>query len=52
VLLQKPTENHADDPTRWWSLVDYLKAQRIAGRSPEGGSITASLGGSPQSPDL
>jgi SAM-dependent methyltransferase len=32
VLLQEHTENHADDPTWWWTLVGYLKAHHFAGR--------------------
>jgi hypothetical protein len=34
VLLQEHTENHADDPTWWWTLVGYLKAHHAAGRLP------------------
>jgi len=32
VLLPEHTENHADDPTWWWTLVGYLKAHHFAGR--------------------
>ncbi len=32
VLLQEHTENHADGPTQWWTLVGYLKAHHVAGR--------------------
>ena len=33
--------NHADDPTRWWTLVGYLKAHHVRGTLHAGRSVVA-----------